>query len=656
MPDPNKAGTPTTAQTSTPSPLPDGKRPAKRRKVTRACDRCKSRRRRCDGELPCAVCVASDAACRTAATRQESREGGLTVSGMEDDPRVGEMVVVGGPEDAGQYAESSSTHAFLRRAWERFGHREGLGSADQQSHAEQSASIFTFGDRRLPPVGDAMVIMPTAEEGEALLAVYFDFAMPCYRYLYRPTVTTVFAEMQHLQNDSSGHPRLATTTTSQRAVVWMLLATASLFEASERLAASEQLAETYYAAAVGALSRETGRARLESVQARLAVCLYLLHTGRPNEAWHKLGTTVQLAFALGLHRTRSGPATEDVVVQECRKRTFWAVATLDTYMSVMLGRPALIDDREVNQRYPQALDDDEMTGGASSELVGDRIIQASIYHVKLARIAKRAAQVQSSTQTQTFLQKVETASAVMEELAVWQKSLPVILSGVVHPSSLIPIFRRQTMVLRLAHAHATMLVTRPLLLVESVAAASLQSCISACLEGATETLQMLSGSRSEFTTFSAFWFTQYVAFNAVSIAYVWLIQRKRGRLLEVRAALSDDVLLREAEAVQKHFAGAVEMNAPSLRYNVVLEELRQELSRLSVKSVSQKRSELEQQPLDPGSASRPREELFEVTNADSTTQARPVPADSAMPLDGLSIDFPFEPDLWLQLDSFPFCE
>jgi len=325
-------------------------------------------------------------------------------------------------------------------------------------------------------------------------------------------------------------------------------------------------------------------------------------------------------------------------------------------MSVMLGRPALIDDREVNQRYPQALDDDEMTGGASSELVGDRIIQASIYHVKLARIAKRAAQVQSSTQTQTFLQKVETASAVMEELAVWQKSLPVILSGVVHPSSLIPIFRRQTMVLRLAHAHATMLVTRPLLLVESVAAASLQSCISACLEGATETLQMLSGSRSEFTTFSAFWFTQYVAFNAVSIAYVWLIQRKRGRLLEVRAALSDDALLREAEAVQKHFAGAVEMNAPSLRYNVVLEELRQELLRLSAKTDSRKRSELGKHPFEQVSGSRPQEELIEVANAGSTTQVASISADSGMLFGGLDVDFPFEPDLWLQLDSFPFCE
>ncbi|TKA73305.1 hypothetical protein B0A55_08887 [Friedmanniomyces simplex] len=508
----------------------------------------------------------------------------------------------------------------------------------------------------MPPVEDVTTRMPAVQEGEALLAVYFDFAMPCYRYLHRPTVADRLAEMQRWESDPNRDPCQGSKLSSQEAVVWVVLATAILFKVAEPLAASEKIAEQYYTAAVGALSRETGRARLESVQARLAACLYLLHTGRPNEAWHNLGTTVQLALALGLHRTRVAQPTDDVVIQECRKRTLWSVATLDTYMSVMLGRPALIHESEVSQRYPQALDDDEMVGGKSAEMMGDRVIQASIHHAKLARIAKRAAQAQSSTQLQTDRQKVETATLVMNELHGWKRSLPVILSGAVHPSNLIPIFRRQTMVLRLAHAHATMLVTRPLLLVESVDAVSLQPCISACLEAATTTLQMMSGTRSEVTTFSAFWFTQYVAFNAVSIAYVWLIQRKRSRFLEMKVALTDNEILHEAEAVQKLFAGAVEMNAPSLRYNVVLEELRQELLRLSAKSDPRKLSEREQQAVDSSSAARPQDELYGVISGEPATEAVPLSVESEMPLDGLNLDFPFEPDLWLQLDSFPFSD
>ena len=35
----------------------------KRRKVTRACDRCKARKRRCDGAQPCSLCITSQKRC-----------------------------------------------------------------------------------------------------------------------------------------------------------------------------------------------------------------------------------------------------------------------------------------------------------------------------------------------------------------------------------------------------------------------------------------------------------------------------------------------------------------------------------------------------------------------------------------------------------------
>lgn len=43
---------------------PDSSLPfSKRRRVTRACDNCKSRKRRCDGEKPCAYCTEHRALC-----------------------------------------------------------------------------------------------------------------------------------------------------------------------------------------------------------------------------------------------------------------------------------------------------------------------------------------------------------------------------------------------------------------------------------------------------------------------------------------------------------------------------------------------------------------------------------------------------------------
>ncbi|KAK3623873.1 hypothetical protein LTR56_021329 [Elasticomyces elasticus] len=652
--------------TSTKPPLHPSSPPrtAKRRKVTRACDRCKFRKRRCNAFETSAnpgthrfssVCVANAAECKYEAAYTRGKAVEPLPSSTAEAPvvhqnRCIDQVILESShdisdelvsEEAGEYAESSSAYAFLKRAWQRFGHREGLGTNNQQATAGQTASIFAFGDRRLRPVQNALAKLPPLRESQALLALYFGFAMPCFRYLHQPSACGWLVAMQ---NEPPGNSCSA----PQQAIVWMVLASATIFRIEEPLATSEELAEPYYIAAVQALSRETGRARLESIQSRLAISIYLLHTGRPNEAWHNLGMTVQLTLGLGLHRSRAGQASESVLVQELVKRTFWAVATLDTYMSIMLGRPALLHDADIGQRYPQALDDEQICEGPQIDMVGDRVITGSILHAKLARIAKRAAQAQSSICAQTDQQRLEAASKVTKELEAWQQSLPVILSGAVHPSSLIPIFRRQTMVLALAHAHAIMLVTRPLLLVESLAA---QIHVVDCVNAANSTLQMLTGPKSEGTIFATFWFTQYVAFNAVSIAYIWLIQRKRGRWAGLHVMFSDERLLEEAEVVQRHFEEALEMNAPSLRYHVVLEELRQELKRSSTRGQTRTRMDGVQQasniepPCPPGSV---------VVKVDATALGCPLSTESDLSFEDFEHDFAFEPDLWLQLDAFPF--
>ena len=660
---------------------PEKSQAAKRRKVTRACDRCKRRKRRCDGELPCSVCVSSLADCAYDApyTRGKAIEplaSGKAAAGTSTAPLAGLQQAVGaagscvaGPdevqavsedrasEDAGEYAYSSSAYAFLRRAWERFGHREGMDAAFQDAQASQGSSIFKFGDRSVSPSRESGRQLGTSRlpddeaKAPALLALYFDWVMPTYRFLHRPTVADWLAEMQQgceLRADAS----CTQPPFSQQAVVYMVLATATLFHDAPTTAGSS--AEDHYNAAVSAMSSETGRPRLESVQARFAASLYLLHSGRPNEAWYNLGTTVQLALALGLHRARSGLPSHGLVMQECRKRTFWAVATLDAYMSVMLGRPALINDGDVNQSFPRSLDDHELCASSSSkELAGDKVIEAFILHAKLARIAKRAAQKQASTQPQSDEQRLDNVSNVLRQLADWKNSLPVLLSGAVHPSSLIPLFRRQTMVLRLAHEHATMLVTRPLLLSEKTGISTpLLHCITACMAAADRTLEMLVEPTSESTAFAAFWFTQYVSFNAVSIAYVWLIQRKRGRLVDTKLAFGDDGLLKKAEAVQKRFADAVEMNAPSMRYSVVLEELRQELARLSSKGEDGRQAE-RAHPAVPSAMPASYDRSHKKANA-VLENAVPVVAD--MDFENIDLSFPLDSDLWSQLDAFPFCK
>ena len=58
---------------------------------------------------------------------------------------------------------------------------------------------------------------------------------------------------------------------------------------------------------------------------------------------------------------------------------------------------------------------------------------------------------------------------------------------------------------------------------------------------------------------------QYVTFNALSIVYVWVIQRKIGRLAEVTSQYEESEMFKVAEAVQSHLATATQSNAANLR-------------------------------------------------------------------------------------------
>ena len=90
-----------------------------------------------------------------------------------------------------------------------------------------------------------------------------------------------------------------------------------------------------------------------------------------------------------------------------------------------------------------------------------------------------------------------------------------------------------------------------------------------------------------------------------------------------------------AQHVQRHLAKVTQSNAPGLRYSIILEELEQEAGNL-----------LRKPDIDLPS-------VVATTNTQLDTVLTP-----ATDLDGaweaMSAEFPLDPDLWAQLDYFPF--
>ncbi|KAK5166575.1 uncharacterized protein LTR77_008118 [Saxophila tyrrhenica] len=473
---------------------------------------------------------------------------------------------------SGQYLGPTSSHSFLRRAWRRFGQDIDLES--RQDASQDDTPVFLAGDRRVPIQNTANVTLPDETRTSELLARYFQFAAPTYRFLHQPTVQRWLKSYRAQERDPTGEQRLSPI---RQAIVLMVLATASLYAVDsshtridtsvEESWETWQSGECFHQAAQEKIRDETGRISIESVQARLASVLYLLNTSRLNGAWYMFGTTVQLVHALGLHRSRVKMVSQsDAIVRECRRRCFWSAFTLDVYLSVMLGRPTMIHDDDIDQLHPESVNDDDITaeGITTHTIPRDSIMDASVCHAKLARIVKESCREQYAVQRPREQQQIATARRLNGEINQWRDRLPVFLSGAIHPASLIPIFRRQHTVLRLARAHAIMLLNRPLILHRNQTQPGKLGSIwrSVVLGNTVERddaaiLQLL----------------------ALSVIYVYLIQPNNDQSDSHRKS-EQGKLYDLAETVQRHLAQATQSNAPSLRYSIILEELQQETRRV----------------------------------------------------------------------------
>ncbi|KAL1845188.1 hypothetical protein VTK73DRAFT_942 [Phialemonium thermophilum] len=260
------------------------------------------------------------------------------------------------------------------------------------------------------------MMLPRAD-AQRLVDRYFDFAMPTYRFLHRPTIQAWFDEFY----DTLGVMRDPVRAPARIALLFMVFAQGRVYmpdddvpgPADLRWAAfflmssslDKQQVDThastrYFLAAEHQLAKERGLTRLTSVQARLTQCYYLLTQSRINHCWSLFGTVSHLVLAIGLNRNKrpatssssssSSPATTmaGLIETESRRRTFWCAYTLDAFLSVALGRPRSLHDDDIDVELPACLDDDELDPACASQCgtraprPGPPIMLAPLAHIK----------------------------------------------------------------------------------------------------------------------------------------------------------------------------------------------------------------------------------------------------------------------------------
>lgn len=167
------------------------------------------------------------------------------------------------------------------------------------------------------------------------------------------------------------------------------------------------------------------------------------------------------------------------------------------------------------------------------------------------------------------VERITAAKGLTERVRDWHESLPAHL-GAVHPSILIPSYRRPALALGLAHSHAIMHANR-LFLMRSPASVYVTQ-VSDCIKAAKDVLEAVDSMARGNPIFHAFWWTHYVTFCALVVTYVWVMQQHR-------MGATDDPgyrtrLMQLAESCHGHLARATASNSPSRRYAVILEGFR----------------------------------------------------------------------------------
>ncbi|OXN27043.1 hypothetical protein CDV57_04246 [Aspergillus fumigatus] len=394
-------------------------------KVSRACDTCKKKKIRCDGTIPCTNCTKRKVSCAydmkygrgrpptppsSAAIREHQNrlrsnysydlsnwQPPVSVAPEISSPLVHSRASPTG-EIEGQYFDPTSGLNFLHRAWKKLLTTQNDQPASYRlSVSEQNQLLTSAGDRPFHIESDALdSFIPDASTARKLQQFYFETCVVTYRMFHRPSVE---GWMEIFLKDGQGAgPTAWSLGKAKTATLLTIMAIANLRlhrVSGETSTEAESLAlkrsDHLFCAGMRMTEEEIGFPRLESAQARLVQVLYLLQTSRINKAWYTFGNAFQITLSLGMHRRRDQkrdyPFTsrrQDYITSECYKRTFWVAYTVDRYLSVVLGRPRLYQDEDIDQNFPDTVNDEDMTpdGFSISDDPADCYIDALIYHAK----------------------------------------------------------------------------------------------------------------------------------------------------------------------------------------------------------------------------------------------------------------------------------
>jgi hypothetical protein len=97
-----------------------------------------------------------------------------------------------------------------------------------------------------------------------------------------------------------------------------------------------------------------------SLQAIVCMIVYLQAAALMHSCYTYICVAMASALRMGLHHSTTSSLLNPIQ-QETRKRLFWVLRTMETYVTTLFGIPLAINDNDIDQHLPLEIDDEFIT-------------------------------------------------------------------------------------------------------------------------------------------------------------------------------------------------------------------------------------------------------------------------------------------------------
>ncbi|PVH91715.1 hypothetical protein DM02DRAFT_576718 [Periconia macrospinosa] len=511
---------------------PVGKEPnTKRRKVSIACERCRSRKARCDGNKPvCSSCSARSEQCiykvssvdaeqtneyvemlvnritqlerELDCTRNVSSANltgpGPAASVIPDRTREDTIEATPGPVDAmgastceddspdvsQKFYGSSSALSFMRQMYTTIlGKDHIISSRDARASPSQSCSAASTASLTRTTAPEHFSLFPR-HLADQLMSLYWNRVYVLYPFVHRESFNKAYEDLwkpsaSHRTRDRPGLGLGSSIDAGPSSVVFHCAYNAALALGMQfsdiSIEEKDKLSSICLEKSKNLLKLDLfEEGSISLVQTLLLLTQYFQSMNIPNKCWTSIGVACRLAQGLGLH-LEDGHFLQpfDSSERELRKRVWHGCVTLDTTVSMTLGRPGMLIG-DLGRSLPEAVDNDDWVSINGEQSNKASIIEFFSEAIKLSQILGRILlnvyrlndQRHDKPEGSDGYTSFDVLIELDEELSQYANRLPSNLCWT-HSNSSLPrdsagILLRQSHVLHVRFLHSRMLLYRPI--------------------------------------------------------------------------------------------------------------------------------------------------------------------------------------------------